>query len=560
MPFKSPYPDLDIPKTDILTYLFPPKSEPSDEPIWLDAAYPSTYLTPRQLLQWIKRLAVGLKKQGLRPGDVAMIFTPNHVYVPVAYLGIVGYGAAFSGSNPAYTVHEMVYQIRNTQAKMMLVHPSLIRTALAASKEASLPKDRLFLFSDQECASIDGVQDWREMIGTPEDGARWEWEHLDAHESCTRVATINYSSGTTGLPKGVCVSHHNLIANVEQTIFMRDQGKPYTPSTRPPERWVGFLPLYHAFGQLYACLMACKLNVPTYIMKVFQYELFLQTIQNHKITTLQTAPPILVMLSKRPETEKYDLSSLTDVLCGAAPLSRELQNDVATRFKMQINQGWGMTEVTCGAIYMPGGTVDDTGSCGLLMPNVEAKMLDDQGQEVASEERGELYVRGPNICLRYWKNEQATAESIDEDKWLKTGDVAVRNAQGMLWIVDRKKADAKQEMIKVNGLQVAPAELEATLLEHPDIADVAVVGITIQENEWPRAYVSLKDHAKGQTTDVAIQEWMRQRVAKHKWLQGGVTFIDEVPKLASGKIQRKVMKDRAKVDAEVIQGRVRSSL
>jgi acyl-CoA synthetase (AMP-forming)/AMP-acid ligase II len=245
--------------------------------------------------------------------------------------------------------------------------------------------------------------------------------------------------GTTGLPKGVCVSHHNLIANVEQTIFMRFLEKPFTKGNRPPERWIGFLPLYHAYGQLYTILMSTKLQIPVYIMKQFVYGDFLKAIQDYKITHLQVAPPILVMLSKRPETAKYDISSVTDVLCGAAPLSKELQNDVSKRFNVQINQGWGMTEVTCGAIHVPGGVNDDTGSVGMLDPNCECKLVDDEGEEVKLGEPGELYIRGPQVCLRYWKNEKATEESITPDRWLKTGDIAVCNERGYFWIVDRKK-------------------------------------------------------------------------------------------------------------------------
>jgi 4-coumarate--CoA ligase len=368
----------------------------------------------------------------------------------------------------------MVYQIKNTGCKFLLVHPSLAKTALSACEQAGLSKDRIFLFSDEENKPLGNVLDWRTIISSEKEAEAWQWEEYSPERSCDTVATINYSSGTTGLPKGVCVSHYNLIANVEQTIFMRDHLKPYTPKTRPPERWLGFLPLYHAFGQLYSVLMACKLNVPVYIMKNFQYENFLFAIQNYKITHLQTAPPILIMLSKRPETKNFDLSSLTNILCGAAPLSKELQNDVAGRFGTQINQGWGMTEVTCGALHVPGGMNDDTGSVGLLFPNVDCKLLDDNGNEVKPGERGELCVRGPMVCMRYWKNEEATKEAIDADGWLKSGDVAICDKKGMFWIVDRKK-----ELIKVNGLQVAPAELEAALLENQDVADAAVVGITL---------------------------------------------------------------------------------
>jgi len=396
----------------------------------------------------------------------------------------------------------------------------------------------------------------------------YSWDPMCA-TSKTTLATINYSSGTTGLPKGVCVSHYNIISNSEQTIFMRDEEHPYSPSARPEERWLGFLPLYHAYGmftgsgsihgliwtgQLYMCVMAPKLLVPVYIMAKFVYEEFLRSIQTYRITHLQSAPPILVMLDKRPETSKYDLSSLKHILCGAAPLSKELQNAVSRRFNVNIIQGWGMTEVTCGAIHVPGGRVDDSGSVGLLDPNCECKLLDEDGKEVAPGEPGEMYVRGPQVCLGYWKNDAATKETIDDQQWLKTGDIAVVK-DNWFWIVDRKK-----ELIKVNALQVAPAELEAVLLENENVADAAVVGITLHGEEWPRAYITLKDESKDRTSAEDIQKWMKGRVAKHKQLVGGIKFIDEVPKLASGKIQRKVMRDWAKRDAKEMEGNVRARL
>lgn len=297
------------------------------------------------------------------------------------------------------------------------------------------------------------------------------------------------------------------------------------------------------------CVMAPKLHIPVYIMQKFVYEDFLKCLQKYRITHLQTAPPILVMLDKRPETSKYDLSSLKNILCGAAPLSKELQNAVSRKFNVTIIQGWGMTEVTCGAIHVPGGRVDDSGSVGLLDPNCECKLLDDDGKVVVAQGApGEMYVRGPQVCLGYWKNEAATKETIDGDDWLKTGDIAVVK-DNWFWIVDRKK-----ELIKVNALQVAPAELEAVLLENEHVADAAAVGITLQNEEWPRAYITLKDESKGKITAEDIQKWMKGRVAKHKQLVGGIKFIDEVPKLASGKIQRKTMREWAKRDAKEMEG------
>ncbi|KAF2095601.1 acetyl-CoA synthetase-like protein [Rhizodiscina lignyota] len=554
MVYKSPFPDLDIPKTDVLSYLFPEGQPVSDEPIWFNSNDTRENLSPKQLLQWVKRLCLGLDRLGVKTGEVAMIFTPNQIFVPVTYLGIVGSRRVFSGSNPAYTVQEMIYQIQNTECKVILAHPSLTKHALDAAEGAGFPKERIFQLSEHPTRPLHGVKDWREMIGTPQEADAYQWKPMTPEESVSTVATVNYSSGTTGLPKGVCVSHANLIANAEQHIFMKYEGKPFGRDNHPPERWIGFLPLYHAYGQLWCCLMCIKLQVPIYVMKKFGYEGFLRVIQDRKITHLQVAPPILVMLAKRPETAKYDLSSITDVLCGAAPLSRELQNEIMRRFGCQVNQGWGMTEVTCGALMVPFGIKDDNGSVGMLMPNVELLLLDDDGKEVPEGQPGEIFVRGPNICLGYWKNERATTESLSPDGWLKTGDVAVMK-RDWFWIVDRKK-----ELIKVNALQVAPAELEAVLLEHDDIADAGCVGITLHSEEWPRAYVALKDHAKGKISEKDIQGWMKGKVAKHKQLVGGVVFIDEVPKLASGKIIRKLLKEWSKRDAPILEGKVKARL
>ena len=310
------------------------------------------------------------------------------------------------------------------------------------------------------------------MLPSLEESRNWQWHRMNQDESRNRIAVLNYSSGTTGMPKGVMISHQNVIANVEQSIFMRNLEQ--SRKTSSSERWLGFLPLFHAYGQLWSVVAAGKLLTPCYYMRSFSYTQFLKHIQQHKITHLQTAPPVLVMLAKRLETEKYDISSLQNILCGAAPLSKELQNEVSDRFKLKVVQTWGMTEVTCSSLHVPGGRDDRSGSVGLVDPNAEMKLIDDEGREAALGERGEIYVRGPNICLGYWRNEQATQDTFDSDGFLKTGDVAMRSDEGWYWIVDRKK-----ELIKVKGFQVAPAELEAVLLENDNVADAAVVALPL---------------------------------------------------------------------------------
>ncbi|KAI1925363.1 hypothetical protein LOZ65_002900 [Ophidiomyces ophidiicola] len=558
---KSPFAPISIPSCNLLSFLFPPGSplHSATDPIWIDAANPALQLSTAAALSWTRRLSLGLETlrdragaQVVKRGEVVLILTPNQIFVPVAYLGIIGSRRIFSGINPAYSVDEVVYQMSNTEARVVLVHPSLIDTALTAAKRAGIPADRLFQFSETEVSARDGVRDWRDLLADPEEARNYQWPELSPTEAVETIATINYSSGTTGLPKGVCVSHRNLIANVSQADFTRDVLKQYGPEGPPRHKWLGFLPLYHAYGQMVTILLAVHLQFPVYVMKKFVFEDFLQAIQDYKITHLHLVPPIMVMLSKRPETAKYDMSSVLEISCGAAPLSRELQNEVARKYGVTVKQGWGMTEVTTGAMRVPACLEDQTGSAGVLDPNCECKLLDDHGNEVADGEPGEMYIRAPNVALRYWKNEEATKETMLPDGWLRTGDIAVSRGD-WFWI----------ELIKVNALQVAPAELEAVLLEHDDIADAAVVGLTLNDEEFPRAYVVLKEAAKQRQnppTPGQIQEWIKPRVARHKWLTGGVELINEVPKLPSGKIVRKLMKEWAKRDASKLQGLRRAKL
>lgn len=243
MLLKSPYPSLDIPETNILSYLYPPEQTPSDKPIWIDAQNYNHNLSPRQALKWIKRLGLVIQELGVSRGEAVMIFTPNHIFVPVAYLGITGAGRIFSGANPTYTVAEVEYQIRNTETRLVLTHPSLAAKAVEAGRLAGLSKDRILLFSDYPCEPCHGLHDWRAV--RIEADVDYAWDSLK-EASKTTIATVNYSSGTTGLPKGVCVSHYNIVANAEQTIFMRYLGA----SRKANERWLGFLPLYHAYGEI----------------------------------------------------------------------------------------------------------------------------------------------------------------------------------------------------------------------------------------------------------------------------------------------------------------------
>lgn len=562
MPYRSKYKDVHIPKCNILSYIFADAKGNSTKPTWIDANDPSRFISRDQVLVLLQRLAVGFDRLGVGEQEIIMVLSPNHIFVPLVYLAAAGSKRIFTGVNPAYTVGEIAYQMKAVAAAVVFIHPSLIEIGSAAAREANIPTNRLFLFADTESQTSEGLHDWRTLLAPETDATEWRWDPLAGDKALQTIAAINFSSGTTGLPKGVCVTHHNLVANTTQTTFNFFETTPYNEHNHPPERWLGFLPLYHAYSQLWTINIACRLQIPVFVMPKFTLEEFLKHVETFQITSLQAVPPVLTMLHKREETKRYNLSSLRHILCGAAPLSFELQNEVSKRFGIVISQGWGMTETTCVGMLMPGRVNDLTGKCvginlsevpnfavvgsvGYLLPQTEAMLVSEDGDEITRDEiPGELWVRGPQIMLRYLNNEQATQDTKTEDGWLKTGDIAIVR-KDKFFIVDRKK-----ELIKVNGLQVAPAELEGILLENENIADAAVVGIALHGNELPRAYVVLQKAAEGVTVAKDIQDFVAARVARHKRLTGGVKLVAEVPKLASGKIIRRLVREWSKRDAQ----------
>jgi len=285
----------------------------------------------------------------------------------------------------------------------------------------------------------------------------------------------------------------------------------------------------HAYGLTAYILLSVRRGITVYVMPKFDFIKMLEVIQTHKITELQLVPPIAVALAKHPATKNYDLSSIINAGSGAAPLSRAVCAEVEQLWKdgrVNVKQGWGMTEATCSVLGWDPNHRSESASVGELNPNCSARIVSDDSAnpiDVPQGERGELWVRGPNVMKGYWRNPKATAETLTPDGWLKTGDICYMDEHKRFHIVDRKK-----ELIKVKGLQVAPAELEGLLLEHDDIADAAVVGVTIQGDEMPRAYVVLQAGSKITGEDIA--NWVEPKVSRHKRLTGGVVLVDSVPK------------------------------
>jgi acyl-CoA synthetase (AMP-forming)/AMP-acid ligase II len=369
-----------------------------------------------------------------------------------------------------------------------------------------------------------------------------------------KTVILLYSSGTTGKPKGVELSHSNVVSNTHQTQWVREQGDAFLNSVgeeplQPP--FVGHLPMFHAYGLANSCCVAFRTGHCFIVTRKFEIGQMLELIQRFKIQALATVPPVITLLAKHPLVEKYDLSSLRSIGSGAAPLGQETQQllrkrlaESAKRNGKQVQpcrfqQGWGMSELCCTGTSFTAGDDDHEGSVGRLVPGLEAKLVDDEGKTVTKPgERGEFCLRGPNIMKGYLNAPEATRETIDNEGWLHTGDIAVCSEDGRRWwIVDRKK-----ELIKYKGLQVAPAELEALLLSHDDIADVCVVGVPFEDTEAPRAYVV---KSKASLTERDVQTFIEGKAARYKWLRGGVIFIDAIPKSASGKILRRELRTAA---------------
>lgn len=300
----------------------------------------------------------------------------------------------------------------------------------------------------------------------------------------------------------------------------------------------------------------------SYVLRRFELEPYLVTIQRFQITELFLVPPLVIALLMSPTTKNYSLHSVRLISCGAAPLKRELQNKLKNDFchpDAVFNQVWGMTETSCIATLLPPSESDDTGSVGRPVPNLDIKLVDDDGNDItAYNVAGEICVRGPTVIPGYFENDAANAQTFDKEGYLKTGDIGYCDASSKKWyIIDRKK-----ELIKVRGFQVAPPELEGVLLLHPQIVDAAVISVTgfpgqPRELECPRAYVVRRPGPEGDKLgEEEVKSWFGGRLARYKALTGGVVFVDAIPKNASGKILKRVLRERAKGELEAMRAKL----
>ncbi|KAJ7496703.1 phenylacetyl-CoA ligase [Mycena latifolia] len=485
----------------------------------------------------------------INPGDVVALVSPNDIDYPVCIWATHRLGATVAPMNPAMTTTELAHQLKLSNPSVIFVHRELSSLAKDAAKHAGLTGySTVAVGSHSEYPTVESLVAYGKSLPPFSQPA------LAPGEAKTKVAFLSFSSGTTGLPKAVCISHHNIVSNISQ---LEASDHVYDPQVkwedkryRPGGVSSGVLPMYHIYGLVFNLHFILYARMTLVVTAKFNFEKMLDNISRYRITDLLIVPPQAVLLSKHPAVQKYDISSVRTCVVAAAPLSAELtQNLLRVLPGIHLGQGYGMTEACGGVTMFPlSPKIGILGSGGKLLPGTIAKVVKTDGTLASTGERGELYIQGPQVTLGYYKNPAATNETF-VDGWLRTGDEVCFDEEGNLFIVDRVK-----ELIKVKGLQVAPAELEGHLLGHDDVADAAVVGVPDDyAGELPCAFIVLKPQAASKVkSDPEVRKQVQERIFKHvstakspyKWLTGGIEFVDIIPKSPSGKILRRALRDR----------------
>lgn len=515
----------------------------------------------------VEHLARALSKEfGWRPNKgtewdkVIGIFALNTVdsmtlaYAQHRLSGVV------SPANAAYSADELAFQLKNSGATALFTCVPLLETALQAAKSSGIPNGRVYILEMPKEFSGDKKLPFTTVSQLIAQGAKLpnieelKWKK---GQGAKQTAYLCYSSGTSGLPKGVMISHRNVISNVLQFVAFEKATRDARPQNERTEVGLGLLPLSHIYGLVVIAQTSTYRGDSVIILPKFELQSYLNAIQTYKIRTLYLVPPIIIQMCKNQAViSKYDMSSVSAIFTGAAPLGAETAEELQGIYpSWKIRQGYGLTEtstVVCSSdendIYF--------GSSGSLLPGYTAKIMSSEGVELTGyDQPGELIVQSPSVVLGYLQNDKANMETFLDDtdgkgRWMRTGDEAMvrKSPKGNehIFIVDRIK-----ELIKVKGLQVAPAELEAHLLTHPAVADCAVIPVPDDAaGEVPKAFVvksssvGLEDNDRMTARDIC--KHVEEHKARHKWLKGGVEFLDVIPKSPSGKILRRLLRDKEK--------------
>jgi len=486
--YRSPEPDIKIPDVTLTEHVIGAASARGDHPAIIDSATEET-TTYVELARKVDEVAASLQSKGIAKGDVVALVGPNSAAWTIGYHAILRAGAVVTPINPLLTPDEAGKQIENSAAKLVIDDPV---STVEAAKPGATPD---------------------EVDVSPDD-----------------LAVLPYSSGTTGQMKGVMLTHRNLVANIEQAWSSMPIGE--------DDVLVGMLPFFHIYGQTVVLNLGLAKGAAIVTMPRFDLDHFLEIVERHDVTWLHVAPPVILALATAPQVEGRDFSKLKLVISGAAPLDGDLASRAEDRIGAPIRQGYGMTELSPVSHKSRLARVEETppGSVGALIPNTEARLVDpESGEDAVEGEEGEIWIRGPQVMQGYLNNPEATAETLTDDGWLRTGDMGRVDEEGFFYIVDRLK-----ELIKYKGYQVPPAELEAVLVSHPKVKDAGVIGVQAGDGEEiPKACVVCGEDVDGDE----LMAYVAERVAPYKRVRE-IQFVDEVPKSASGKILRRVLREQ----------------
>jgi acyl-CoA synthetase (AMP-forming)/AMP-acid ligase II len=458
----------------------------------------------------IEAVAAGLRARGFGERDVLALWAPNLPEWAGVALGAMAAGGSVTGVPPAATEAEVGAQLRDSGASVLVTMPELAGTATGAA-QGSAVREVIALGSAPAATPLTALLGSGASPPVTDDAL---------------PALLPYSSGTTGLPKGVVLTHRNLVASVRQL------GRCLRLSSR--DTLIAVVPFCHVMGFVVMLAAGLSAGATVVTMPRFEFTRFLGLIEEHRATVVVGAPPIAAGLARHPLVDAHDLSSVELIVSGGAPLSAELQTELSERFpQAAVGQGWGMTETSVGATGPDRDSGTAPGSVGRVLPNTELRVVDTEtNSDLGAGEAGELWVRGPQVMQGYLNRPEDTAAVLDGDGWLRTGDLGMVDPDGNVFVVDRLK-----ELIKVSGYQVAPAELEALLSAHPGVADAAVIGTPDERRgEVPVAVVVPREELGA----ADLLAWFAERVSPYKRIRA-VRFTDSIPRTPSGKVLRRLL-------------------
>ena len=501
------------------------------ETIVLVSGISSAELSAIELLQKSVEVAKALKAAGIKPGDVVSIVSENRFEFAYILFGSILLNVTFAPINLTYCEREMDHAFNLSKPKIIFMSPFASQKVVDVAKKLSYVQKIVLM--EEENPFGKSVVLFDEFLAS---GENENFSLVPVNKSKT-VSIILCSSGTTGLPKGVMLTQDNMVV---VSRFCKNTVLQFSNIKNEEKVILGLVPWFHAFGLTTLVGIMASASGRIVLLPKFEEGLFLSCVENYKCNVMFLVPPLMVFLAKHPMIDGYDMSSMRIVICGAAPLSKDLEKAVYDRLKnpkLTIRQGYGMSELSLSVLLQK--SIFKPGSVGEVIEGSVAKVIDENGKSLGPNQRGELCFKGNQLMLGYIGDEKATKDTIDKEGWLHTGDVGFYDEDKQFFIVDRIK-----ELIKWKGYQVPPAEIEGLLLTHSKIKDAAVIGIPDDfAGELPLAFVVKADES---LTEDEVIEFVAKTASPAKRLHGGVRFVDEIPKNPSGKILRRELRELIK--------------